>query len=54
MKYSLTFCGFKKLAISEHKTANLHESLIEKLNFIYPLNRQFLKSAVTSCTLMFY
>jgi hypothetical protein len=26
--------GFKKLAISEHKTVNLHESLIEKLNLI--------------------
>jgi hypothetical protein len=29
-----TFCGYKKLAISKHKTFNLHESLIEKLNFI--------------------
>ena len=30
----LTFCSYKKLAISKQKTVNLHESLIEKLNFI--------------------
>ena len=30
----VTVCSYKKLAISKHKTVNLHESLIEKLNFI--------------------
>jgi hypothetical protein len=29
----ITVCSYKKLAISKHKTVNLHESLIEKLNF---------------------
>jgi hypothetical protein len=30
----ITVCSYKKLAVSKHKTVNLHESLIEKLNFI--------------------
>jgi hypothetical protein len=34
LPFLLTFCSYKKLAISKHKTFNLHESLIEKLNFI--------------------
>jgi hypothetical protein len=42
----VTVCSYKKLAISKHKTVNLHESLIEKLNFIKPPNRQFLIGAV--------
>jgi len=45
----ITVGSYKKLAISKHKTVNLHESLIEKLNFIKPLNRQFLIGAVISC-----
>ena len=33
-RWPLTFCSYKKLAISKHKTVKLHECLIEKLNFI--------------------
>ena len=43
----LTFCGFKKCGISEHKTVHQHKSLIEKLNLIYPCHPAFLKPAVS-------
>ena len=34
LRLLVTFGSYKKLAIPEHKTVNLHESLIEKLNYI--------------------
>jgi hypothetical protein len=49
---SLTVCRYMKVVILKYKTVNLHERLIEKPNFIYPLKRQFLKGVVT-CMLCF-
>jgi len=42
----LTFCGFKKLGISEHKTVKPPQMLMRGRMFIKPLNPQFLKPAV--------
>ncbi len=49
-----TFCRYKKLTISKLKTVNLHERLIEKLNFIKPPNRQFLIGAVMRSAFYFF
>ena len=45
----VTFCGFKKLGISEHKTVKPPQMLMRSRMFIKPLNPQFLKPAVIGC-----
>lgn len=54
IRLHLTFCSYKKLAISKHKTVNLHKSLIEKLNFNKPPNHQFLIGAVSGCPFIYH
>jgi len=50
----LTFCSYKKLAISETKTVYHHWTWYEAPSFIYPLCRQFLVGAVMRSAFYFY
>ena len=49
-----TFCSYKKLAISKHKTFCHHKTCYEAQNFIIPLIRQFLVGAVIGCLSVHY
>jgi len=44
--FRCSFCSYKKLAISKHKTVCHHWTWYEAQSFIEPLNRQFLVGAV--------